>query len=50
MKVSELKELQKSLGIKLEVIEDAGHLNADSNYGEWPWILEEVKKDIANLS
>lgn len=50
MQVKELKELQKSLDIQLEIIEDAGHLNADSNYGEWPWILTEIQKDIASLS
>lgn len=49
MNVSELEILHKSLNVELKIIQDAGHLNADSGYGEWPWILEEVKKDIARL-
>ena len=48
MKVDELQKLQKSLDVELKIIENAGHLNADSDYGEWPWILEEVKKDLKN--
>lgn len=47
MKVSELKELQKSLNIEMVVLENAGHINAESGYGKWPWILKEVKKDLA---
>ena len=46
MKVDELQRLRDSLGVELKTIENAGHLNAESGYGEWPWILEEVKKDI----
>ena len=46
MDVDELHRLRDSLNVKLEIIQDAGHLNAESGYGEWPWILEEIKKDI----
>lgn len=46
MNVQEAKELQKSLKVPMNMIENAGHINADSGYGEWPWILEEIKKDF----
>ena len=35
--------LQETLGIPMKVIENAGHINADSGYGDWPWILEYLK-------
>ena len=43
---TEAKELQKALDVKMEVIQDGGHINADSNYGPWNWILQEVKKSF----
>jgi len=43
MTIDEAKELQKSLNIKMIVLDNAGHINTDSGYGEWPWILEEIK-------
>lgn len=46
MSIDEAKALEKSLGIPMKVLENAGHINADSGYGEWPWILEELKKDL----
>lgn len=46
MGLAGLHELANSLNVELKIIEDAGHLNADSGYGQWPWILEEVKKDL----
>jgi len=39
----EVQELQKRLNIPIEVLENAGHINASSNYGEWPWILQKIK-------
>ena len=45
MSIDEAKELQKSLNIEMVVLENAGHINTDSGYGKWPWILEEIKKD-----
>ena len=45
MNMDEAKELQKSLGVEMVVLENAGHINADSGYGEWPWILEKIKED-----
>ena len=43
MTIDEAWELQEILGIPMKVIEDAGHINADSGYGEWPWILHYLK-------
>ena len=46
MKMDEAKELQDSLGVEMVVLQNAGHINADSGYGEWPWILQMIKEDI----
>ncbi len=40
----EAKELQNTLQIPMKVLEDAGHINADSGFGEWQWILEQIQK------
>lgn len=40
----EAKELQDTLQISMKVLEDAGHINADSGFGEWDWILNEINK------
>jgi len=43
MSMDEVKELQTSLGIEMKILENAGHINADSGFGEWQWILEQIK-------
>ncbi|MFT5660132.1 MAG: putative alpha/beta hydrolase family esterase [Sulfurimonas sp.] len=48
MNIDEAKTLQKSLNVEMKILQNAGHINADSGYGEWPWILEEIKKDLKN--
>ena len=48
MSMDEAKELQDSLGVEMIVLENAGHINADSGYGEWPWILKKIKEDLKN--
>ena len=45
MSMNEAKELQTSLGVEMIVLQNAGHINADSGYGKWPWILEKIKED-----
>jgi len=40
---TEAKALQKELDVPMKVIENGGHINAESGYGEWRWILEELK-------
>lgn len=44
MTMEEAKKLQKRLGVKMEVLRDAGHINADSGFGEWRYILSEVRR------
>lgn len=44
MDESELLRLQAELGVDMEVLNNGGHINADSNYGKWDFILNEVKK------
>lgn len=44
MSIKEIKELQKTLGIEMQILEDAGHINADSGYGKWQWILDKIKE------
>ena len=41
---NEAKDLQKTLNIPMEILQNAGHINADSNYGEWRWILEKIEE------
>lgn len=36
--------LQKELNIEMKVFENAGHINSSSGYGEWTWMLEEIRK------
>lgn len=40
----EAKKLQNALGIDMKELRGAGHINADGGYGEWPWLLQEIKK------
>lgn len=40
----EAEALQRALDIPHHVIEGGGHLNADSGYGPWPWILQQVRE------
>jgi len=40
----EAHALQQALEVPMKVLQDAGHINADSNYGEWPWVLDWVRK------
>lgn len=43
MTQDEAKMLQKSLNIPMKILQNAGHINPASGYGEWLWILEELK-------
>jgi len=46
MSIDEAKELQNSLDIEMLTLQNAGHINTDSGYGEWTWILQELRKDL----
>ncbi len=48
MKLSEVKELGKLLGVDIKILEDAGHINTESGYGEWPWILQDITNKRVN--
>jgi predicted alpha/beta hydrolase family esterase len=43
MDIQEAKSLQKKLNVEMEVLKDAGHLNANSGFGPWPWMLNKLK-------
>ena len=44
MNMDEANRLKESLNVEMKTLQDAGHINADSGYGEWNWILQELKK------
>jgi len=44
MNEAEAKDLQKALGVEMKVLQNAGHINAQSGYGAWEWMLNELKK------
>jgi len=46
MTQKEASELQKSLNIEHKILTDAGHINSDSGFGEWKWILQECNKQL----
>jgi hypothetical protein len=43
MSLDEATLLAKNLEVEMLILQNAGHINTDSGYGEWPWILEEIK-------
>jgi hypothetical protein len=44
MSLDEAKSLQKELNIEMTTLQDAGHINADSGFGEWIWMLNKIKE------
>jgi len=42
--MDEAKQIQNSIGANIKILENSGHINADSGYGKWPWILQNIKK------
>ena len=45
MTMDEAAALHKVLDIEMKVLEGAGHINAESGYGEWPWLKEWLKHE-----
>jgi len=43
--IDEAEKLAGHFGCELKILPDAGHINAESGYGEWPWILERIKNE-----
>ena len=46
MELEEAKKLQKSLNTDLHVIPNGGHINAESGFGAWEWMVEQIKHDM----
>lgn len=44
MSETEALALQSALGVEMKVIEDGGHINTASGFGEWPWVKEWVMR------
>lgn len=42
LNIEEAKEIQKKIGCEIVILENAGHINADSGYGKWEWIENEL--------
>jgi len=41
--IGEATHLAGHFDAKLKILENAGHINAESGYGEWAWIKEELE-------
>jgi len=48
MSLAELHQLQKELNVELKVLDSAGHINTQSGFGEWQWMLDEIKSKVFN--
>jgi len=46
MTQTEANTLAQALDLDMKVLESAGHINADSAYGEWPWVLKWIKGEV----
>jgi predicted alpha/beta hydrolase family esterase len=42
--VDEARNISDHFGASLTILPNAGHINTESGYGKWQWILEEIKK------
>lgn len=46
MDEDEAKHLTRFLNARIIVLENAGHINSDSNFGKWEWILQDVQEKL----
>lgn len=46
MSETQANNLQKVLNIEMKMLKNAGHINTESGYGAWPWMLEEIRKKL----
>lgn len=44
MQSHEALALQDTLDVEMKILEHSGHINADSGFGEWPWVKEWVEQ------
>ena len=49
MSLENAKKLQEDLKIPMKILQDAGHINNESGFGEWRWMLKELKKSSQTL-
>jgi len=42
LNATEAKKLHKALNVPMKTLENVGHINSDSGFGKWEWMLEEV--------
>lgn len=38
LSIEDAHTLQKDLGVEMKLLENAGHINAESGFGKWQWI------------
>jgi len=46
MTISEIMKLQSKLNVGLKILDNAGHINADSGYGELCCVAQWIKREI----
>jgi len=46
MRKDEAQLLQKDLGVEMKLLVNAGHINSESGFGEWDWMLKELKRAL----
>ncbi len=46
MSSDEIMDLQMELNIGLKILEDAGHINADSGYGELSCVVDWIEREV----
>ncbi|MCH9812565.1 MAG: alpha/beta hydrolase [Epsilonproteobacteria bacterium] len=46
LNIKEAHHIQKTLGVEMKIIENAGHINDESGYGNWPWVYNWVKERL----
>ena len=46
MSTDEIMDLQIELNIGLKILDDAGHINADSGYGELSCVVDWIKREV----
>jgi predicted alpha/beta hydrolase family esterase len=49
MEIEEALWLKSHLGIEMHILKNAGHINAESGYGEWPWMLEKIVGEACTI-
>ncbi|BCD62998.1 hypothetical protein NitYY0826_C1886 [Nitratiruptor sp. YY08-26] len=50
LKLEEAHDLQRHFDCEMLILENAGHINDKSGYGQWPWVLAWAKRDPSLLS